>query len=219
MHLAHADRERPHHARMAHVTARRRQFVSYVRRKANVTIKPEPIASDGDTALLPLWRRQIGWQLVATVTVLAYAVSLVTVHRPASGYNGFWDGWVCAIAVLLPVVPIVLRAWASPRVRRAWLFLAAGIVLYNVGNLVYLFHDQNLTPIPNPAPSDVFYLVEYAALAVGVVMFTQRNFGAVRVSTRLDGAITGLAIAAAAGLAGSTMCSRSPVNRCRSSSA
>ena len=84
--------------------------------------------------------------------------------------------------------------------RGAWLFLASGIVLYQVGNLVYLFHDQNLNPIPNPAPSDVFYLAEYAALAIGVVLFTQRNFGAVRVSTRLDGAITGLAIAATAGL-------------------
>jgi diguanylate cyclase len=192
---------KPQHARAAHVTARRKQLVAYLRRKANVSIQPEPTGEDRLTPLhVPLWRRQVGWQLLATVFVLSYTVSLVTVHRDAAGYNSLWDGWVCSIAGLLPVVPILLRAWASPRVRRAWLFLGAGVVLYNVGNAVYLFHDQNLNPIPNPAPSDVFYLAEYGALAIGVVLFTQRNFGAVRVSTRLDGAITGLAIAATAGL-------------------
>ena len=75
-----------------------------------------------------------------------------------------------------------------------------GIALYNAGNLIYLWHDQNLNPIPNPAPSDVAYLSAYVFFAVGIVMLTQRNFGAVAITTRLDGAITGLAIGSLAGM-------------------
>jgi diguanylate cyclase (GGDEF)-like protein len=190
----------PRNARAAHVTARRRQLMAYVRRKAKVRIHPEHSSEERSGDRLPWWRKQLVWQLAAAGAVGSYAISLATVHRPASGYNSFWDGWMCSAAIFLPIIPIVLRAWASPRVRSAWLFLGAGILLYNVGNAVYLFHDQNLNPIPNPAPSDVFYLLEYVALGIGVVLFTQRNFGAVRASTRLDGAITGLAIAATSGL-------------------
>ena len=126
--------------------------------------------------------------------------SLIWVHRPASGYDSFWDGWIGNLVTMVPVVPIVLRAWTTPRLRSAWIAIAAGVSLYNLGNLVYLFHDQNLRPIPDPAPSDAFYLAEYVALSLGIILLTQKSFGSTRISTRLDGAITGLAVASGAGL-------------------
>jgi diguanylate cyclase (GGDEF)-like protein len=134
------------------------------------------------------------------VIVLAYGVSTLIVRRPPSGYNTFWDGWVQNIASALPVIPLLLRARRSPQLRWAWLAMAAGVLLYTLANLVYLLHDQNLKPIPSPAPSDAFYLSCNVAFIVGFAILTQSSFGRVHTSVRLDGAIAGLAIAAVAGV-------------------
>jgi diguanylate cyclase (GGDEF)-like protein len=142
------------------------------------------------------------WWLQGLIAVImvAYGVSTLVVHRPTSGYNTFWDGWVQNIASALPVIPLLLRARRSPRLRWAWLAMAAGVMLYTLANLVYLYHDENLRPIPSPAPSDAFYLSCNVAFIVGFAILTQSSFGRVHASVRLDGAIAGLAIAAVAGV-------------------
>ncbi len=134
------------------------------------------------------------------VAVVAYTVSTVTVHRPASGYDSFWDGWMGNLAPILPLVPMGLRIISTRRSRGAWLTIWIGVALYDAGNLIYLWHDQNLTPIPNPAPSDFAYLLGYVFFAVGIAILTQRNYGAVAIATRLDGAVTGLALGALASM-------------------
>ena len=61
--------------------------------------------------------RQEWWlQGLIAAIVVAYGVSTLVVHRPPSGYNTFWDGWVQNIASALPVIPLLLRARRSPRV-------------------------------------------------------------------------------------------------------
>ena len=89
-------------------------------------------------------------QGLIAVTVIAYGVSTLVVHRPPSGYNTFWDGWVENIASALPAIPLLLRARRSAELRTAWLAMAAGVMLYTIADLVYTYHDQNLKPIPCP---------------------------------------------------------------------
>jgi diguanylate cyclase (GGDEF)-like protein len=161
---------------------RTRRFIS-VARKALGAVRPE-------------WWMQV----VIGMVVLAYGVSTLVVHRPSSGYNTFWDGWVQNIASALPVIPLLLRARRAPRLRSAWLAMAAGCALYTLADLVFLLHDQNLTPIPSPAPSDAFFLSCNVAFIIGFAILTQSSFGRVHASVRLDGAIAGLAIAAVAGV-------------------
>jgi diguanylate cyclase (GGDEF)-like protein len=139
-------------------------------------------------------------QIVTAAVVLAYTASTLLVARPPSGYDSVWDGWIGNLATILPLVPISLRIAGTSRFRGAWIAMATGIALYNAGDLIYLWHDQNLNPIPSPAPSDAAFLASYVCFAVGVVLLTQRNFGVVAMSTRLDGAITGLAVGALAGM-------------------
>lgn len=140
------------------------------------------------------------WQLASAIAAIAYVASLVLVHRPPSGYLTFWDGWVYNISFTLPVVPLFIRARHSSAMRGAWLAIGSGVALYDVGNLVYFLHDENLNPIPSPAWSDLFYLSSYVALAVGITLMTQRSYEARMASRRLDGAVTGLAVGALASL-------------------
>jgi diguanylate cyclase (GGDEF)-like protein len=88
----------------------------------------------------------------------------------------------------------------SVELRGAWGAMATGVALNAIGNLVWTYHDQNLNPVPDPAPSDAFYLASYLGLIIGVAILTQSSFGRVRVSVRLDGVIAGLAIGAVCGM-------------------
>lgn len=145
-------------------------------------------------------RSQFWWQIATAITVLLYVASLAFMHRPPDGYSSIWDGWVGNVACTTPIIPLLLRARHSSKLRTAWLALACGVALNDIGNMVYLLHDQNLHPIPSPAPSDVPYLLSYVGFAVGVTLITQRSFGARILSARLDGAIAGLAAGAVAAM-------------------
>jgi diguanylate cyclase (GGDEF)-like protein len=145
-------------------------------------------------------RSQFWWQIATAVCALLYIASLAFMHRPSDHYSSFWDGWVGNIACTLPIIPLLLRARDSSILRTAWLALAGGVFLNDVGNMVYLLHDQNLHPIPSPAPSDVPYLLSYVGFAIGVTLITQRSFGTRIPSARLDGAIAGIAAGAVAAM-------------------
>ena len=138
-------------------------------------------------------------QIITGTFVVAYAISTLVVHRH-DGYNTFWDGWEYNIAFSLPIIAMWRRSRRTPETGLAWQLLALGVALNTVATLVYTYHDQNLVPIPSPAPSDAFYLASYAAFIVGFAMLTQGRLGRVHASIRLDGAIAGLAMASLAGM-------------------
>lgn len=136
------------------------------------------------------------WQVFATVIVAAYVGSLMVLHRPTSRYNSFWDGGVGNVASIVPLAPILFRVRRSTTSRGAWISMAAGVVLYNLANLIYLLHDRNLRPIPSPALSDLPYLLGYLAFVVAVVLMTQHRYGRTLLSLQLDGVVAGLSLAA-----------------------
>lgn len=147
-----------------------------------------------------LTTRQLKLQATIAAFLISYWASTIFVRRPPSGYNSIWDGWIYTIAELSPIVPVLLRARRSSRLRSGWLAIAAGIALYTSGDLVWTYYVQNLHPVPDPSLSDVLYLSAYAAFIVGVTVLTQGAFGRVHRSVRIDGAISGLAMASFAGL-------------------
>jgi len=140
----------------------------------------------------------VWWQLAGGVVLAAYVVSLFAVRRPAAGYSSLWDGWAGNVAAALPIVPIWLRVRRSPKLRTAWTAMLIGVSLNVIADLVFLLHDQNLRPIPNPAPSDLPFLLSMLAFIVGVAIMTQTAFGHGHASVRLDGAVAGFTIGAIA---------------------
>ena len=138
-------------------------------------------------------------QVVIGAFVLAYCMSTLIVHRQ-HGYNMFWDGIEYNIAAALPMIPMLLRARRSPAQRWSWRFMAGAVALYTIANLIYTYHDRNLNLVSSLAPSSAFYLLGYVAAVIGIALLTQGRNGRVRVSVRLDGLITGVAISSAAAL-------------------
>jgi len=138
-----------------------------------------------------------GLQCLVGTLVITFAVSAVALHTPRTG-NTFWDGWVYTVAETACIVPILLRARREAAFRRAWLAIAGALLLKTFGDLVFTFHDQNLTPLPNPAPSDAFHILACVLMIGGVTVMMQSSFGRIHASVRLDGAIAGLALAAVA---------------------
>jgi hypothetical protein len=136
---------------------------------------------------------QLWWQFIAALAVVVYCGTLFSLHRPADGYQWFWDGWVGNLAGTLPIIPIIMRIRHKPKLRAAWGAMAIGIGLNSLANLVYVLHDQRLNPIASPAPSDIVYLLSDVAFIVGVAMMTQASFGRGHLSMRLDGVVAGLA--------------------------
>ncbi len=133
-------------------------------------------------------------QSMIAVSVLACVVSTFMV-RPHHRYDLSLDGALYLIASTVPIVPMILVGRRVPAQRRAWRFMVGGVALNAIADVVYVLHDQRLNPIPNPAPSDVFYLLSYASFILGVAFLTQVNVDGARVSLRMDGVIAGLAVA------------------------
>jgi len=143
---------------------------------------------------------QLWWQFLAGVVVLVYCSSLVEIPRPVGGYLGLWDGWVGNIAATLPIIPIVMRIRHVKKLQAGWSAMAIGIGLHTLGSVLFIVHDQNLHPVPSPAPSDIAYLLSYAAFIIGAAMLTQAAFGRGHLSVLLDGLVAGMASGAAVAL-------------------
>lgn len=136
------------------------------------------------------------WKLqsMITLSVLACLVTTFVIY-PHHRYHFSLDGALYLVASTAPIIPMVLVGRRFPTLRRPWQYMAAGVALNAVANVIFALHDQLMKPVPNPAPSDVFYLLSYCSFIIGVALLTQGSFGGVRLSVRLDGVIAGLAVA------------------------
>lgn len=134
--------------------------------------------------------------LMATAVSLSalYLLSLVVVDRPESGYLPFWDGWLYFGAGLLPVALLVARALHDRRHRWSWWFLAGGVACTWIADLVYEYHDANLSDWRFPATSDVFYFAAYPLWAAGILTMAFAGATGVQRAKVLDGFILGLTV-------------------------
>jgi len=166
--------------------------------KAESTFSIQPNMPRNVTPIpFAILRRDVWLQSIIALFVLAYCVSTIAISQ-TNNFNTFWDGGVYTIAETLPVIAMVLCAKHWPAQRAPWLLIGAGVLVHAAGDLVYSFHDQNLVPIPVPAPSDVVYFASYVLLVAGVLLLTQSHVGRVRPAVRIEGIMVGLALAALA---------------------
>ena len=95
-----------------------------------------------------------------------------------------------------PGIWVIGRAIRVRRERLAWSVIGAGLLLWGIGNLYYLFflHD----PIPIPSPADGMWIAFYLLSYTGLVLLMRGRVSEFRASAWLDGMIGATAIAAVA---------------------
>jgi two-component system cell cycle response regulator len=83
--------------------------------------------------------------------------------------------------------------------RRLWLPLAAGMVSYSLGFVVYAEIVARHRPIPYPSASDALWLAIYPCLFLTIGRLTRPRLGGQGVGVLLDGTVAALAVSALGG--------------------
>jgi two-component system cell cycle response regulator len=99
---------------------------------------------------------------------------------------------------LLAVAVLVARVLRIGRDRLAWGILAAGLLAWTAGDLIWTLWLDGVTNPPYPSVADVFYLAMFPATYAALMLLIRarlRNAGAAQ---WLDGGVVGLTVAAGA---------------------
>src|SRR5665213_2316451 len=140
-------------------------------------------------------RFQFYSQLFSIAVVTLYATALfLNVHSQAGTPSALMS-WLGRIATFSPLVPIYFRVRQRTELRGAWIIMGLGVLFYNFGALLQSIPLTNLTRVVTPTLRDVVFLLSYFAIAIAVAVVMQQSFGPRANSVRLDGIISGLALA------------------------
>ena len=114
-----------------------------------------------------------------------------------SSSDWFFNDFVYNGLELLAAAACLTRAVLVSEERVPWLVMGVGLLCYAGGDIYWtLFLADDASP-PIPSLGDALYLVFYPASYVTIVMLVRARVKAFRTSLWLDGAIAGLAVAAA----------------------
>jgi two-component system cell cycle response regulator len=140
-------------------------------------------------------RTRGGWLLLMSGLLAVFAVHSVVPFGGAA-VDDLFARWLNSVICVAPGLFVLGRAILVRRERGPWLVIGAGLLLWGIGNVYYLFFLSDPIPIPSPADGMwvAFYLLSYA----GLVMLMRSRIASVRASAWLDGLIGASAIAALA---------------------
>jgi diguanylate cyclase (GGDEF)-like protein len=132
----------------------------------------------------------------AVVVVITYVMMLLTVrHSYSIDSVSLYNWWGC-VALLVPVIPILIRRRNPSALHGAWLLMGLGILLYDFADVLRLLSLAGVNPFSTTTPRNVVLVLSYGAIAIAVAIVMQQSFGSRAISVRLDGLIAGLALAA-----------------------
>lgn len=138
--------------------------------------------------------RIVQWALAGAVVL--YVASTVPGVRNDSGYDVLLDGWLRTGILTCASLLLALRVILSPRDRSAWACIAAGLVLFDAGQLVWLLYIQYQAHPAAPSAADFCWLASYGFFYVGVIKLArQRTAGSSRL-LRMDSLIIALGLGA-----------------------
>jgi diguanylate cyclase (GGDEF)-like protein len=146
----------------------------------------------------PRWVR--GCAVVLAALSLGYVGSLVLSSDP--GYDVLFDGFIANLTYALPGVLVLARAWSSSRHRLAYALLGSAMLVQTLGNALYVFHVQYLSPVPYPSVADLAYLLVYPLLLGAVASLARIDLGRAQRALWLDGLIAVLGTASGGAVLG-----------------
>ncbi len=112
--------------------------------------------------------------------------------------NQFFNDWVYTAVMWGGVGLCLARVIIVREERAAWIAMTANLALWATADLMWTLHYNGLADPPSPNLADVFYLATYPCAYVGLVLLMRARLRPVRASLWLDGAVSGLTLAALA---------------------
>ncbi len=144
------------------------------------------------------WGRATAGVLLAGAAagVLAHAsFTLLGLGKP--GLGRLFNEWLYDGVIVAAALACLMRGILVREERAAWLVIAAGVWMWTLGDIYWNLELARLDEIPYPSLADLFYVVGYLPLYVGIAMLTRARLARFEASLWLDGMIAALAVAAA----------------------
>jgi diguanylate cyclase (GGDEF)-like protein len=124
--------------------------------------------------------------------VLAHGLHAVT----GVGSDSLFTNWIYNLLMWGGVALCAARPLTVAAERGAWTFLAASLAVWAAADLTWTLHYNHLDNPPYPNVADVLYLASYPLTYVGLVLLLRSRLRRLRASLWLDGAVSGLTLAA-----------------------
>jgi len=132
--------------------------------------------------------------LLGVVLVLEIAGELSGVAGPAS----FYEVWL-GTALLAGCAAVCLaRAWSQPAERAAWVAIAAAMLTWTLGTVLWEAEYSGVARPPYPSDADVLWLLWYPLTAVGIALMIKARVARFDVASWMDGLVVMLLALAAA---------------------
>jgi diguanylate cyclase (GGDEF)-like protein/putative nucleotidyltransferase with HDIG domain len=112
-----------------------------------------------------------------------------------SGADEFVSTWVYDAIVFAAALALLWRAFSRPHARLPWVALGVGLLLHGFGDVIYST-APDLDAVPVPSISDPLWLAIYPCAYIALLALTLQRVGPTLLATRLDGMVSGLAVAA-----------------------
>jgi diguanylate cyclase (GGDEF)-like protein len=134
--------------------------------------------------------------------LLALGVGVHAVHALAAPDHGPLDPivseWLYTACELGGSALALLCVARRRRERAAWGAMAAGLLLWSLGDLVWTLWLNHVAAPPYPNVADALYLGSYAAIYAGIVLLVRARVRPLRPAQWLEGLVGGLAMASVA---------------------
>ena len=136
---------------------------------------------------------------VQSLLMVLYSVLLLVPDVPM--HDSIRDGLLGNLVFVLPAVVMLARGWYFPD-DRGWSWcLAAAVVSFLAGNLIYVFWVVQLDVPPFPSWADAGFLSLFPFVIMAILLSMRERVGRLRGAVLLDGLACGLAAALAASFA------------------
>ncbi len=131
------------------------------------------------------------------VAVLALGVLAHGLHSVTGiGSDTLFADWVFTLLMWGGVALCAARPFKVRAERAAWAFLAASLAVWATADLTWTLYFNHVEAPPYPNVADVLYLASYPLTYIGLVLLLRARLRPVRASLWLDGAVSGLTLAA-----------------------
>ena len=135
--------------------------------------------------------------LTIVIGVLLLGVVAHGVHSATgAGNDTLFADWIYNLLMWSAVALCLVRALLVRAERGAWATITASLIFWAAADLTWTLHYNHLDEAPYPNFADVLYLASYPLSYVGLVLLLRARLRPVRTSLWLDGAVSGLTLAA-----------------------